>query len=149
MDIGTPERYLQASWDILERRVETEPGAIVDERGVFVAADAEIDGAARVGESVFAESAARVDAGAKIGPRAVLGPSSGVGEGAVVRESVLHRSCEIDPGAEVIGSILAPSVRVGARAVVEPGCVIGQGAAIDPGATVPAGSRIEPAAEVV
>ena len=24
MDIGTPERYLQASWDILERRVETE-----------------------------------------------------------------------------------------------------------------------------
>ena len=23
MDIGTPERYLQASWDILERRVET------------------------------------------------------------------------------------------------------------------------------
>ena len=24
MDIGTPERYLQASWDILERRVETD-----------------------------------------------------------------------------------------------------------------------------
>ena len=24
MDIGTPERYLQASWDILEGRVETE-----------------------------------------------------------------------------------------------------------------------------
>ncbi len=68
MDIGTPERYLQASWDILERRVETEPGAIVDERGVFVAADAEIDGEASVGESVFAESAVRVDAGATLGP---------------------------------------------------------------------------------
>ena len=27
MDIGTPERYLQASWDILERRVETESGS--------------------------------------------------------------------------------------------------------------------------
>jgi NDP-sugar pyrophosphorylase family protein len=26
MDIGTPERYLQASWDILERRVQTSTG---------------------------------------------------------------------------------------------------------------------------
>ena len=35
MDIGTPERYLQASWDILEQRVETRvrptaPGASVN-----------------------------------------------------------------------------------------------------------------------
>ena len=35
MDIGTPERYLQASWDILEGRVETRveptaPGVLVD-----------------------------------------------------------------------------------------------------------------------
>ena len=39
MDIGTPERYLQASWDILEGRVETRveptsPGVLIDpERG--------------------------------------------------------------------------------------------------------------------
>ena len=37
MDIGTPERYLQASWDILERAVETRveptgPGMYVDSR---------------------------------------------------------------------------------------------------------------------
>jgi mannose-1-phosphate guanylyltransferase len=47
MDIGTPERYLQASWDILERTVHTrvEPTA----PGLLVAADAVIDEEARVG----------------------------------------------------------------------------------------------------
>jgi ADP-glucose pyrophosphorylase len=65
-----------------------------------------------------------------------------------VTGSVLHHGCEVDPGAAVTDSILAPNVRVGEDAVVEAGCVIGQGAAIDPGATVPAGSRIEPAEEV-
>ncbi|HEX6115588.1 MAG TPA: NDP-sugar synthase [Solirubrobacterales bacterium] len=147
MDIGTPERYLQASWDILEHAVETEPGRMVDERGVFVAPGAEIDPGVKLGESVFAEAGARVDAGARIGPRAVLGPACEIGEGALVHESVLHRCCELDPGARVAGAILAPNVRVGGGAVVEPGCVIGQGAAIDPGATVPAGSRVEPAEE--
>ena len=50
MDIGTPERYLQASWDILEGGVETavEPTA----PGVLVAAGADLaarGGAARLG----------------------------------------------------------------------------------------------------
>jgi mannose-1-phosphate guanylyltransferase len=147
MDIGTPERYLQASWDILEGRVETEPGGMVDDRGTFVAADAVV-GDAEVGESVFAMSSTRLADDAKAGPRAVLGPHCELGAGASVSDSVLHRACELDPGARVEGSILAPNVRVGTNAVVEPGCVIGQGAAIDPGATVPAGSRVEPAEEV-
>ena len=46
MDIGTPERYLQASWDILERRVETEPGERLDDRGSLIEDEVEIaDGA--------------------------------------------------------------------------------------------------------
>ena len=47
MDIGTPERYLQASWDILERRVETrvEPTA----PGMLVASGADVAAGATVG----------------------------------------------------------------------------------------------------
>jgi mannose-1-phosphate guanylyltransferase len=96
MDIGTPERYLQASWDILEGRVETrvEPSGA----GVFVAADAE------------------VDEGATIGPRAVLGPGCRVAAGAEVRESVLLDGCGVGGGARVRGSILAPGAEVAAGA---------------------------------
>ncbi len=99
VDIGTPERYLQASWDILEGRVRTrvEPTA----PGVLVAADAEVADDATVG------------------PRAVLAPGSRVGAGAEVRDSVLLDGCEVGEGARVVGSILSPGASVPAGAEVE------------------------------
>jgi mannose-1-phosphate guanylyltransferase len=98
MDIGTPERYLQATWDILEARVETQVEATAP--GLFVAADAE------------------VDPGAGIGPRAVVGAGCVVGGDAEVRDSVLLDGCTVGEGARVIGSVLAPGV------VVAPGAVL-------------------------
>jgi mannose-1-phosphate guanylyltransferase len=105
MDIGTPERYLQASWDILEGRVETEvePTAA----GVLVAADAAVDAAAR------------------IGPRAVVAPGCRIGADAEVRESVLLDGCTVGEGARVVGSVLAPGVAVEPGATLE-GAVVGR-----------------------
>jgi mannose-1-phosphate guanylyltransferase len=105
MDIGTPERYLQASWDILEGRVETRvaptaPGMLVAE-GATVARDA------------------------KIGPRAVIGPGGRVEAGAEVRDSVLLDGCRVGEGARVLGSVLAPGVEVTSGAVLD-GAVVGQ-----------------------
>ncbi len=99
MDIGTPERYLQASWDILEGRVRTrvEPSA----EGVFVAAGAEV----------------AMDA--TVGPRAVLADGCRVGRGASVRESVLLDGCAVGEGAQVLRSILAAGVEVATGATVE------------------------------
>ena len=99
MDIGTPERYLQASWDILERRVQTrvEPTA----PGVLVAADAE------------------VAAGAGVGPRVVLGPGCRVAAGAEVRESVLLDGCVVGEEARVSGSVLAPGVEVAPGTILD------------------------------
>lgn len=96
MDIGTPDRYLQATWDILEGRVETrvEPTA----PGMLVAPGAE------------------VAAGARVGPRVVLGPGCRVGVGSEVRESVLLGDCAVGAGARVTGSILAPGAEVAAGA---------------------------------
>ncbi|HZO04942.1 MAG TPA: NDP-sugar synthase [Solirubrobacterales bacterium] len=98
MDIGTPERYLEASWDILEGRVATrvEPTA----PGLMVGADTD------------------VAAGATLGPRAVVGPGCRIEAGASVRESILLDGCVVAEGASVSGSILAPGV------VVEPGVTL-------------------------
>ncbi len=104
VDIGTPERYLQASWDILEGRVETRvtpsaPGMLVD-------------------------PSARVAEGATVGPRAVLGPGCRVEAGAQVLGSVLLEGCALGEGARVSGSILAPGVEVAPGAELE-GAVVG------------------------
>jgi mannose-1-phosphate guanylyltransferase len=92
MDIGTPERYLQASWDILEGRVETrvEPSA----PGVLVSPSAE------------------VAADATIGPRAVVGPGCKVGPGARLAESVLLERAAVGEGARLERTILAPGAIV-------------------------------------
>jgi mannose-1-phosphate guanylyltransferase len=144
MDIGTPERYLRASWDILERRVETEPGKLVDESGRFVAVGAEVGEGAAIEGSVFVHDGVRVAGRAAIGPRAVLGPECELAEASRVEGSILLGGCALAPDARVSGSVLAPNVRIGEGAAVGTDCVIGEGAAIESGAEVPAGSRIEP-----
>jgi len=104
MDIGTPERYLQASWDILERRVETrvEPTS----------------------EGLLVDPAAEIAASAEVGPRAVVGAGCRIGEGASVRDSVLLDNCVVGEGAAVSGSILSAGTEVAPGAVVR-GAVAG------------------------
>ncbi len=143
MDIGTPERYLQASWDILTGRVETEVEARMT-GGVGVDEHADIDASAHVEGPVLVDSGATVAAGAHLGPNAVIGHHSHVGEGAVVIGSVLHADCEVGAGARVEGAILAAGVKVGDNAVVEDGAIVGEGARIEAGARLEHDARVEP-----
>jgi mannose-1-phosphate guanylyltransferase len=146
-DIGTPERYLRASWDILERRVETEPGSRLDDEGSLIEAEVDVADGAEIAAPVMVEGRTTVASGARLGPRAVVGPGSEIGERAVIEESALHRGCRIGSGAELRGAILAAGVEVGEGATIEPGAVIGEGARIAAGATVARDARIQPAEE--
>lgn len=114
MDIGTPERYLQASWDILEGRVATEVRPTAP--GMLVGAGAE------------------VATSATVGPRAVIAPGCRVEAGATVAGSVLLDGCSVGTGARVSGSILAPGVTVGPGAELD-GDVIGRDARVSAPAT--------------
>jgi mannose-1-phosphate guanylyltransferase len=105
MDIGTPERYLQASWDILEGRVETRVSPTAP--GLMVGAGAE------------------VAAGATVGPRAVVGPGSTVAADAEVRGTVLLEGCTVGAGARVTDSILGPGASVAPGATLD-GAVLGR-----------------------
>jgi mannose-1-phosphate guanylyltransferase len=144
MDIGTPERYLQASWDILERRVQTELGDRLDVGGRIVEDGVEIDPQARIGSSVLVQAGASLAAGAAVGDRAVIGPQCELRESAIVRSAVLGRGCRLGSGAGVSDSILAPEVELGAGATVAEGCVIGEGATIAAGTSVGPDARIGP-----
>lgn len=106
VDIGTPERYLQASWDILEGRVATrvEP----------------------TGPGVLIDAGAEVADGATVGPRAVVGRGCRVEPGAEVLESVLLDGSSVGEGARVVGSVLAPGADVPPAATVE-GAVAAEG----------------------
>ncbi|HEY8465780.1 MAG TPA: NDP-sugar synthase [Solirubrobacterales bacterium] len=144
MDIGTPERYLQASWDILERRVQTEVADRVDESGLGIDEHADVDPTAVVEGAALVDSGAVVGANAKVGPRAVIARDAEVGEDAIVEDSVLHPGCTIGEGATVRGAILGSGAEIGEGATVAPGAVVGEHARIEPGVVLGPDARVEP-----
>jgi mannose-1-phosphate guanylyltransferase len=144
MDIGTPERYLRASWDILERRVQTKAGARLDEAGMLVEGGAEVERSAEVIAPGLVESGCAIGADAATGPLAVLGRGTSLGRGCRVTESVLDDGCVIGDGAVLEGTILAGRVEVGAGARIGSGAVIGHGATIGEGVQLGKDARIAP-----
>ena len=97
MDIGTPEKYLQANLDALAGRFPTEGLVLTGDR---------VAGAAPDGARV---SCSCLGSGVVIGPGAevtesILLPGVTVGEGATVRRSVLGEGVEVPAGASVDGA---------------------------------------------
>ncbi|MEX2195006.1 MAG: NDP-sugar synthase [Thermoleophilaceae bacterium] len=129
MDIGTPERYLEATWDLLAGRVASDLPPR-DETGSLVAAGS-------------------LTSGARIGPQAVVGSHCSVGAGSVVERAVLHDSVTVGADCMLAGCILAGGVRVGNGARVEDGAIVGSRAVIEAGRLVHAGARVQPGERVV
>jgi mannose-1-phosphate guanylyltransferase len=111
IDIGTPDRYLEANWDILEGRVET----VVSER---------VGGATMVGEGC------EISSDAELRPPCVLGRDCVVAGGAVIERSVLLDGCRVGQGARLVNSILSGGVSVEPGAELD-GAVIGEGELVD------------------
>jgi mannose-1-phosphate guanylyltransferase len=143
MDVGTPERYLNASWDVLEGRVRTRLGARLDGAGLLVAEGARVDPRASIRPPALVEPGASVKAGAVV-DRAVVGRSSAIDARARVAGSVVLGNCRVGSEAEVREAILGPGAVVGEGALIAPGAVVGERARIEDGARVEAGRRIGP-----
>jgi mannose-1-phosphate guanylyltransferase len=142
-DIGTPESYLQAHIDILERTVCT---VIADELGdtySYVAPTADVHPKARVVPPTYVGDSARVEAGARVGPLAVIGAGAVVAEGASVLESVVQANVVIGAHAQVEGSIIVRDSSVGAGTQLD-GAIVGEGSVIGAGNKLAGGMCVYP-----
>ncbi len=72
MDLGTPEAYLQAQFDLLDERVDGH----------------------RPYPSPFVDAGGRIDEGATVNDHVVVGPNATIDAGAQVRDSVLHERAD-------------------------------------------------------
>jgi mannose-1-phosphate guanylyltransferase len=111
MDIGTPERYLQATWDILEGRVETAVNATSP--GVFVGADTAVSDTALIASRAVVSSGCSVAATAEVTGSVLLAGCT-IGEGARVTGSILAPGAVIGAGVEVVGTMVGTNERVSA-----------------------------------
>ena len=146
LDIGTPERYLQGTFDILEGNVKT---AVTERLGptfVDVAEHVQVDG--RIVPPALVERGCRVKAGAHIGSLVVLGEGVTVGEGSTIERAVVLNGTEIGPRCTLRDCIVAAGVRIGEGSTVSDGAVIGEGVTIGARNVLSRGVRVFPQTEL-
>lgn len=150
VDIGTPERYLDAQLRLLEqpslralplREWPDTPYLCAEDDPT--ASPPDVDRVAHVSGPVLLGAGASIGPGARVVGPAALGRGVRLAPGATVERSVLWDGVTVGAGAEVRSSILADSVSVGAGARLSD-AVVGRGVAVTAG-TVVASARINPA----
>jgi mannose-1-phosphate guanylyltransferase len=123
LDIGTPEGYLEGTFDIVSGRVATD--VPVQDDGVLILPGSEIA------------------PGATVGPDAVIGPGATVGDGAVIERSVVLKGASVGASCSLRDAIVGPYARIGDDCELEL-AVLGEGAVVHPGSKLEAGARIFP-----
>jgi len=146
LDIGTPERYLQGTFDILEGNVSTEIGRRLSEAGRALQDGADVHG--RVVAPALVGAGSNVAFGAIVGGRTVLGENVTIGAGAHVESSVLLDGASVGQRSTVRGSIVGAGAQIGDHCHVEDRVVLGEGVKVGSDNVLTAGARIFPGVQL-
>jgi mannose-1-phosphate guanylyltransferase len=141
-DIGTPERYLEATFDILEGSVGT--GVSARMGSGYLCVERGVENAGRIVPSALVESGCRIGAGARVGGRAVLERGVVVGEGTTIEGAVVMQGTEIGANCTLRGCIVAGGVRIGDDCTIDGMSVLGEGVTLGDGNVVSNGARLFP-----
>jgi mannose-1-phosphate guanylyltransferase len=142
LDIGTPERYLEGTFDILEGTVISP----VRERmgDGFLCVEDDVANAGRIIPSALVESGCRIGDGARIGGRVVLERGVSIGEQTTIERAVVMQGAEIGRNCTLSGCIVSGGVRIGDDCQIDGMSVLGEGVTIGNGNVVSNGARIFP-----
>jgi mannose-1-phosphate guanylyltransferase len=146
IDVGTPERYLQATFDILEGNVRTAVAQKLGDGYIHIDPSAQIDGRAVPPAIVGARS--RIAEGAHVGSLAVLGEDVVVGAGSVVERAVVLKGARIGEDCVLRGCIVGAGVQIGDRSQVIGWSMLGEGVVLGCDNVVARGARLFPGMEV-
>ena len=130
IDIGTPDKYIQAHRDIMNGRCHAYPFNGRHTGRPWVSPDATVASGAQLAGPCFVANTARVETGARVEAHSVIGPAVVVGSGALVDGSILWSGASVGEGATIRDAIVGRNVRVEDHATVGPGAVIGDGSVI-------------------
>jgi mannose-1-phosphate guanylyltransferase len=146
LDIGTPERYLQATFDILEGNVRTGVGERLGD--TFLSVDDSAHIAGRVIPPAVVERGATVAEGAHVGSLVVLADGVSIGANTTVERSVVLQGAEVGRDCLLRDCIVGPGARIGAGSQVIGGAVLGEGVTIGADNVIAHGARVFPGVEV-
>ena len=142
LDIGTPERYLKGTFDIIEGKVHTAVGERLGSDYMALAPDVQVQG--RAVPPAVLERGVRVAEGAQVGSLVVLGQGVTIGAGATVDRAVVMNGTEIGPGCTLRDCIVAAGCRIGEGTQITGSAVLGEGVTVGAHNVVTRGARIFP-----
>ncbi|MCW3069396.1 MAG: NDP-sugar synthase [Solirubrobacterales bacterium] len=142
LDIGTPARYLQGTFDIIEGNVETAVRERLGSDWLAIGEGAQLDG--RVVPPAVLGQGVRVAEGAHVGSLAVLGADVSVGAGSIVERAVVLGGTQIGAGCELRDCIVAAGCRIGDHTQISGGAVLGEGVNVGADNVITRGARIFP-----
>jgi mannose-1-phosphate guanylyltransferase len=142
LDIGTPERYLTGTFDLLEGTVRSPVAARMGD--AYMAVDDSVESEGRVIPSALVEAGCRIGAGARIGGRVVLESGVQVGRDTTIERAVVLQGTEIGDNCTLRHCIVGGGVRIGDGCVIEGMSVLGEGVTLGAGNVVAHGARLFP-----
>jgi mannose-1-phosphate guanylyltransferase len=113
MDLGTPAKYLQAHFDLLDGMVEG-----ITYEAPWIAPTAEIHPDAHVDRHAAVGAEARIAAGSRI-DRSVILPGASVAAGGRVIDSIVGPGAHVGTDASVEGSVLGAGARIAPEMIVK------------------------------
>lgn len=141
-DIGTPERYLEATFDILEGNVATEVGARLGD--ALKCVEDGVTSHGRIIPPVLIETGCVIGKGARVGGRAVLERNVTVGEGTIIESAVVMEGAEIGAHCALHNCIVAAGVKIGDHCTIDGLSVVGEGVTLGAGNQLSHGARLFP-----
>jgi len=146
LDIGTPERYLKGTFDIIEGNVKT---AVTERLGAgYLVIDEGADVQGRAIPPAVIERGVQIARGAHVGSLVVLGENVRVGANSTVERSVIFSGSEIGEDCTLSDCIVAAGCRVGDRNQITGGAVLGEGVTVGADNMITNGARIFPRVEL-
>jgi mannose-1-phosphate guanylyltransferase len=142
LDIGTPERYLQGTFDILEGNVHT---AVAERLGPgYLSIGERVEAEGRIVPPALVDRGCEIAAGAHVGSLVVLGEGVQVGEGTTIERSVVLNGAEIGAQCVLRDCIVAAGVRIGEQSTISGGAVLGEGVTVGARNVLSRGVRVFP-----
>jgi mannose-1-phosphate guanylyltransferase len=131
LDVGTPEKYMIAHMDILDRKVPFDfpykkvLSNIYIGEGTEYAKDNLITGPVVVGDNT------KIEAGAKLLPLTVVGSNCFISSGTSISESLIFDGCVIGKNCIIRNSIVGKNVKVSDNVKIERNSIIGDNSTIE------------------
>lgn len=116
LDIGTPQRYLQAHYDLISGKIRNLQ--IVKNTSLNVSEEAEIDELSWIAEDCVIKPKAKII-------NSVLGKGVVIEENTIVRNSVIWSGTKVNSYTSVLDSIIGNDCRIGQNVLLTNGAVLG------------------------